>query len=339
MVGFQMQATERKSGVGCWVAVAVLGALLVVSAGLNLLLGIGLAARGARGAKGKPADEFPQFTEVWSYGAGEVKAVRIPIVGIIAREFDGGLFAEEYDRVESVLRQIRAAQNDEDVRAILLEVSSPGGELTATDEIYGALKRFKASSPDRKVVVFVSDLAASGGYYVSAAGDWIVAEPTALVGSIGVILQALNIKGLGEKLGVRDTTVKSGEYKDLLNPFRDATAEELAQLQSLIDEFHGRFFQVVLEGRGLSEEALRPVADGRILTSEKALERGLVDQIGYWEDAVKRLRELLHEEAVRIVRYEGPARWLGWLRRVRSPLELLWARDRGGPKLMYLWQP
>ncbi|MBN1268244.1 MAG: signal peptide peptidase SppA [Kiritimatiellae bacterium] len=318
---------------------AIICALLVFSLLVGMAVFVGLAAKGtvARGAEG--VDEYPRFTEIWSYGEGEVKAVRIPVFGIITREPEGGFFAEEFDRVENVLRQIRAAKNDEDVKGVILEVNSPGGELTATDEIYRELIEFKQSRKDRKVVVFVSDLAASGGYYVAMAGDWVIAEPTAIVGSIGVIMQTLNLKGLGEKIGVHDTTIKSGEHKDLLNPFRDATQEELAQLQGLIDAFYRHFFKVVLDGRKMEEEKLQPLADGRIVTAKAALDHGLIDQVGYWDDAIARTRKILRETEVMIVRYETPPQLFGWLSRVRAPLRLPTWTEAGIPRFMYLWRP
>ena len=178
-----------------------------------------------RRSAGKAEDEFPTFTEKWSYGSGDVKTVRIAVEGPIFRESEESFFGFKYDKIEAILRQIRAAKNDEAVKAIILEVDSPGGDLTASDEIYKALQDFKRCAEGRKIIVFVRNMAASGGYYVSAPADWIIAEPTSIIGSIGVIMQTLNWKGLSEKIGLTDVTIKSGTNKDLLNPFRDVSPD------------------------------------------------------------------------------------------------------------------
>ena len=244
---------------------------------------------------GKAEDEFPTFTEKWSYGSGDVKAVRIAVEGPIFRESEESFFGIKYDKIEAILRQIRAAKNDEAVKAIILEVDSPGGDLTASDEIYKALQDFKQSADGRKIIVFVRNMAASGGYYVSAPADWIIAEPTSIIGSIGVIMQTLNWKGLSEKIGLTDVTIKSGTNKDLLNPFRDVSPEQLAQLQEMIDSMYRQFFTIVQTNRNIEAESLKAIADGRIFSADLALKNRLIDQIGYWEDAVTKTAELLGE--------------------------------------------
>lgn len=335
-----MDPARKCSHTGFWVVITLLLFSLLVSLFINGGLFLSLVARGGGRDHGKKGeDEFPKFTEQWSYGTGDVKAVRIAVEGVIFRERDSGLFGARYDPVEIVLRQVRAARNDEDVGAIILEVDSPGGGLTASDEIYKALVDFKASDTNRKLVVHVKDLAASGGYYVSAPADWILAEPTALVGSIGVILQTLNWKMLSEKIGVTDTTIKSGENKDLLNPFRDVPPEQLAMLQDIIDRLYHRFFTIVQEARGIDAETLKPLADGRIFTTEQALEHKLIDGIGYWEDAVTKTAELLGKPSVKVVRYEYHPGFFELLSQARSPLTLRGVLNAQTPRPMLLWKP
>jgi protease-4 len=250
-------------------------------------------------------DQYPRFTERWSYGAGDVKAVRIPLKGFISREAEGGLFSPVYDPVAGVIRQIRAAENDPQVHALILEVDTPGGGITPSDEIYNALLQFRQSREDRRIVVYMMDVAASGGYMISMAGDWLIAEPTSIIGSIGVILQTLNWKTLSEKVGVTDVTFKSGETKDILNPFREVSEEERVMMQSVVDDLYQHFFDIVCKGRNLDADTLAPLAEGQVFTAQNALEHGLIDQIGYWKDVRHAVRNLLDRKKVRIVRYES----------------------------------
>jgi protease-4 len=268
-----------------------------------------------------------------------VKAVRIPVTGVIMRQQEDGLFRTGGDKIENIIRQIRAARNDGDVRAIILEVESPGGGITESDEIYAALKAFRNSDTDRRVVVFMRDLAASGGYYISMAGDWLICEPTTVVGSIGVIMQSLNWKGLSEKIGIKDTTIKSGANKDLLNPFSEVAPEQLQLLQGLIDSMYGHFLNIVMEGRAMDEATLKPLADGRIFMAKQALDLKLVDQIGYWEDVVEKTTEMLDEDEIKIVRYEQKQDFWELISQIRSPLQLPSLTESSRPHFMYLWQP
>jgi len=327
-----------------WIFIALLSFGLLVSLGLNTGLFVALMAKGGHHpghalTESRGVDEFPDLTEVWSYGAGEVKAARIAVHGVIMRGSEETLLGPTPDMVESIHQQIRTAQNDDAIRAILLEVDSPGGGVTASDEIYAALMDFKASREDRRILVYIRDLAASGGYYVAAAGDWLLAEPTSIIGSIGVIMQSLNMKGLSEKIGVRDVTIKSGANKDLLNPFNDVSPEQRALLQEVIDASYERFVGLVQLSRGLEPEKLRELADGRIFIADQALNHKLIDQIGYWDDAVTKLAELLEEDSVRIIRYEAQPDFLGWLSRVQLNLNpSAWLRPAPA-RMQYLWQP
>ena len=330
-----------RSTIGFWIIIALLGLGLLVSLGLNTGLVVALLAKGGSGLDlGEQAvDEFPVLSEVWSYGEGDVKAVRIPVTGVIMHGGEETLLGATADMVESILQQIRAAQNDDDVRALIIEVDSPGGGVTASDEIYAALQRFKASREDRIITVFIRDMAASGGYYVAVAGDWLIAEPTSIVGSIGVIMQSLNMKGLSEKIGVRDVTIKSGANKDLLNPFTEVSPEQLVFLQAMIDNSYQRFVGLVQESRSLDDEKMKTLADGRIFSADHALQEGLIDQIGYWDDAVAKTAELLEIESVKVIRYDRPSDFFSWLNSVRlnlNPASLL-VPER--PRLNYLWQP
>lgn len=338
-----MSASSARSGRpgAFWIVFFALVAVLGISLMLNLTA-VGLLAGRAPAAPddGYGEDEFPQFSETHSYGAGTAKVVRIWFTGVLARELDVGWFGT-VDPVEECLRQIRAARQDDEVAGILFEVDSPGGEVTAADEIHRELTLFKESRADRKIVVLVHDLAASGGYYVSVPADRIVAQPTALVGSIGVILQTLNVQGLSEKLGVTDTTIKSGKNKDLLNPFRPVDPEQVALLQESIDAMHARFVDLVAQGRGLKKSDVRPLADGRVYTADEALKLKLIDAIGYWDEAFDAMAGLLGEEDLYVVTYQAKKTFFEELvgARPRLPdLRALWA-GAAAPRRLYLWRP
>ena len=344
---------KPKSNTGLWIFVTLLGVGLLLSLVMCASMAVSLFARksvyAGSGTKARhmlsrerPVDEDPTMNEVWSYGHGDKKVVRIAVEGVIMRQSEGGFFEAPVDRIESILSQIRAAKNDEDIRGIILEVDSPGGGVTPSDEIYSALKDFKDSDAKRKVVVYMRDLAASGGYYVSMAGDWLIAEPTTIVGSIGVIMGSMNFKELAEKVGVKDVTIKSGKNKDLLNPFSEINPDQIAILQKMIDATYERFFGIVKDSRQIKDSTLRELADGRVFDSSEALKLKLVDQIGYWDDAVKKISELLGEKDIKVIRYENHVSVLDRLlsAQTRAPaisLESLTQAAR--PKLQYLWQP
>lgn len=335
---------EHQKGRGCGYGCLMMLLGAVVTLVLVSLIGLGLGGfilgPSLEGGLGRwPEDEKPRLRERWSYGSGKVKAARIELAGVIMREVESGLFAAQYDRVEAVLRQIRAARSDGQVRGILLEVDSPGGEISACEEIRQALREFGGQGSGRKVVVWVRGVGASGAYYIATAGDWIVAEPSAVVGSIGVILSALNWKDLTQRIGVTNVTIKSGDYKDLLNPFREVQPEEQAMLQHVVDSLHERLVDAVAEGRGLGRDEVSRLADGRIFLAEEARELGMVDEVGYWSAAYKRLKDVLGVDELRLIRYEGARGMLGFLRAMSDWSPFSAGRIMGEPRLLYLWTP
>lgn len=284
-----------------------------------------------------PRDEAPKLDETWSFGSGDVKVVRIPLDGEIMRSEEGGLFSARSDMVASILAQVRAAERDPDMRAIILEVNSPGGGVTPSDEIYNALRKFRESRPDRRIVVFIRDLGASGAYYASMAGDCIIAEPTAVVGSIGVIMQSMNFQGLSEKVGITDVTIKSGANKDMLNPFRAVDTNQVALLQILIDTMQNRFRGIVAESRKL-DPAAPDLFDGRIFSASDALDKGLIDEIGYWNDALARTAQLLDTGALHVVRYEPQRTFFEQLVDGKTSIALPNLKLHS-PQFLYLWKP
>jgi protease-4 len=282
-------------------------------------------------------DAYPPFSEIWSEGHGENKVVRIPISGMILLGQDPSIFGG-LNTTDLALQSIKRATLDPDVKALIIEVDSGGGGITASDIIYHHLMQFKAHDPTRKVVVICGDMAASGAYYISLAADRILAHPTTLTGSIGVIIQSINIKELAEEYGIRDITIKSGENKDLLNPFGDMPEEQLALLQHVVDDMHGRFVGLVAESRGIELQTVEALADGRIYTASQALEYGLIDGIGYWQDAISVTKELLNVQDIIIYRYEPSFSWRQLLRASTQLTPRAWLDAIQTPRLRYQWK-
>ena len=325
---------RRKSKWGLWVAIWVLTFLLLGSWLVNF--GLMVSFFGSEvGSEVGPVDAEPSFREIWSSGYGDVKVVRMELSGLIMRGAEEKLFGMAADPVETLLRQIRCAEKDEEVRAILLEVDSPGGAVTPSDEIYEALRRFRASEEGRFVVVHIRDVGASGAYYVAMAADYLMAEPTAIVGSVGVIMQSLNMKVLSDRIGLSAVTIKSGENKDLLNPFEEVNTNQVALLQEVVNGMQDRFAGLVVETRGLENRSL---LDGRIFLADDALQAGLIDGVGYLDQALTKLAELIKVDDLYVVRYEKKRDvWDAFLgARVPSFSANSFI---GGPRLLYLWRP
>lgn len=192
---------------------------------------------------------------------------------------------------EPVVEELNDYAEDSSVKAIVLRIDSPGGGVVVSQEIYNAVKN--ARKEGKKVVVSMGTVAASGGYYVAAAADRIVANPGTLTGSIGVKMEFANIEKLLEKIGVKGMVVKAGEYKDVGSPFREMSAQEKKLLQDVIDDVHGQFIKAVAEGRNMQEAEVRAIADGRIFTGRQALDLKLVDQLGDLADSIKVAGELV----------------------------------------------
>ncbi len=184
----------------------------------------------------------------------------------------------------SIVRQLKEYSDDESIPAIVLRIDSPGGVASAAQEIYEEI--IKVRQDGKKVVASMGGLAASGGYYVACAADSIVANPASLTGSIGVQMQFPNTEQLFKKIGVQFKVVKSGPHKDIGSPHRPMTEEEKRLLQEVIDDTYHQFVDVIVQQRGLPEEDVLALADGRIFSGRQALELGLVDRIGSYEDAI-----------------------------------------------------
>ncbi len=207
---------------------------------------------------------------------------------IISGEDNDSIWGQSIDGVTSgrVMRQIRAASKDDNVKAILLRIDSPGGSVTATEEIGRELKRFKDAT-NKPIVASMGNTAASAGYWLAACqSDKIYANESTLTGSIGVYMPYTNIEELYNKIGLRSDKIKSGPYKDILSPDRPMTPEERTILQNMVNEMYNQFVQTIAAGRKMDVEKVKTLADGRVYTGKQALELGLVDEIGNYYDAL-----------------------------------------------------
>jgi protease-4 len=298
--GYGAAPPQQRSG--CLVALLVLLAVLL---GLSVLANFLLLGK-AGGALRQGGGERPEpLARRWVAGSGAAKIALLQVSGMIADEVGGGVFGGAKHPVRQLRRELEQAADDDDVKGVILAVDSPGGTITASDEILELLRRFKKKT-GKKVVVHMGALCASGGYYISSGADEIVAEPTTITGSIGVILQTFNVAQLLEKLHVENVTLKAGANKDLLNPFRPRSPEQERIIQGMIDHAYERFVQVVSEGRGLTPDEVKQLADGRIYTADEALRLKLIDRIGYREDALEEAKRLTGAADVTLIRYTRP---------------------------------
>lgn len=246
------------------------------------------------------------YTEKTVEGDAEAKAkiALIDVEGVLSSDHAESILGSKESEVVSFVEKLRLAEADPEVRAVIVRIDSPGGDVTTSDILYHELAGFKARKKVPVVAAFMG-VAASGGYYLASAADVIVAHPTSITGSIGVISLHVSLAGLMEKVGVKVEVVKSGPSKDMGSPFRNMTDDDRKLFQSLIDQFYARFVSVVAEGRKgrLTEAQVRTLADGRIYTAPQALEAKLVDRIGYLEDVVQEAKSRANLEKAQLVMY------------------------------------
>jgi protease-4 len=234
-----------------------------------------------------------------------------------------------------VKEELDKAAKDKRVKALVLRINSPGGTVCGSDEVLHELLAFKQEK-NLPVVACLMGVAASGGYYVAQAADTIIAHPTGITGSIGVLSMKLNLKGLMDKVGVDGEVVKSGQWKDFWSPFRAATPAEKQMMQGIIDNFYESFVEVVVQGRKLEPDQVRRVADGRIFTASQAKALGLVDRVGYLDEAVKLAQQQAGLTEARVVRYHRPGSYRPNIYSDSHLADLSWMV---GPHFLYLWWP
>jgi protease-4 len=318
------------------VAGAILTALAL--AGCSSIISIDLAPR------------IRPLEEETVEGSGPSKILLLDLSGLLQEDTPSLSLTTPPPRVPLLARvreELDKAEKDDKVRGVVLRINSPGGTMTASDVIYREIREFKAR---RKVPVIaaIMDVGASGGYYVSLAADQIFVHPTSITGSIGVIMLTVNAQGLLEKIGVAPLAIKSGSLKDAGSPFRGLTGEERAVFQAVIDDMFGRFVRLVAEARKIPEARVREFADGRIYTAEQAHALGLVDKIGYLDEAVTAARQAAGLPEARVIMYHRPREYRANLYSASLPpsgtdnlLTQAAGLLGGGPsaRFLYLWWP
>jgi protease-4 len=232
------------------------------------------------------------------------KVALIDVDGLIVNARTGNLFSSGDNPVSLFRERLDAAACDRRVKAVVLRINTPGGGVTASDIMYRDLVNFREET-GKPVVACLMDVAASGGYYLAVGCDRIFAHPTTVTGSIGVIMNLYNAHGLLSMVGVKSEPIKSGPNKDIGNPARPMSDAERALLQKMVNSFHEQFVSVVAKGRNLPVERVRELADGRVYTGLEAKAEGLVDEVGYLEDALNAALAMACLKDAKVVAYDS----------------------------------
>ena len=282
-------------------------------------------------------------------GKGSSKILLLDLSGVLSEDVPSFSIGTPPPRVPLLARvreELRKAEEDERVKALIVRINSPGGTITASDILYHELLAFKARKKV-PVIAAIMDVGASGGYYAALAADTIVVNPTTITGSIGVVMVTVNAQGLLEKIGVAPLAIKSGPMKDAGSPFRSLTEAERAVFQSVIDEMYGRFVGLIAQSRQMPEDRVRALADGRIYTADQALKMGLVDRVGYLEDVVALAKERAGLGEAKVIMYHRPKEYRANIYSLTPPpsaaestlAQFAAALGGGGPRFLYLWWP
>lgn len=232
------------------------------------------------------------------------KILILDVSGIIGSSLRPGFLQREGDLLSQVYYRLEKASEDKMVKGVILRLDTPGGEVTASDILYNEIIKFKERT-GIPVVALTMGLAASGGYYIASACDYIIAHPSTITGSIGVISIFPNLQELFTKIGIKVNVIKSGKMKDSGSTFRELTEEEKAVFQGIVDEFYHKFLDVVYERRKnyLSLEELKKIADGRVYTAQQAYNLKLIDEIGYFDSALKKILSSASLKDAKVIAY------------------------------------
>lgn len=311
------QDKPPKKGRGCLIAVIVVCVLclILIALGGVALSSLAAAIPSAENLAGTGDGRIREEVIAGAKAGSGKKIAVIDIKGMIVSEatFEGA-------GTRTVCKQLKMARQDKSVVAVILDMNTPGGGVTASDEIYRAVR--KVSAQGKPVVTCMHAVGASGGYMVAAGSDYIIANRLTLTGSIGVIVGTINYAGLFERFGLESEIYKSGELKDLLHGGRKRTEAEKALVEQLVTENFREFAQIVADGRdrfaSVQDVLNAEFADGRVLTGRQALEAGLVDELGYLDDAVDKAKKLAGAPGAKVVRYRRSLRLSDVLFAVRS---------------------
>ncbi len=273
------------------------------------------------------------------------KIALIDLSGIILNGPEPQLFGVGENPVSLLLEQLDKARRDRAVKAVILRINSPGGSVVASELMHQEVTHFRESG--KPVVAVMMDVAASGGYYVACACDGIVAQPSTVTGSIGVVMQMVDLSGTLSYIGVKTDAITSGVHKDSGSPLRPMRPEERELFQTMVNDMYERFVRVVIAGRpNLAPDKVRALADGRVYTAGQALEQGLIDRVATLRETIAAIREQEGLRGVRVVAYHRAAEYKPnyYAGAPRGDVNLLninlaGAQPWSTPQFLYLWQP
>ena len=275
------------------------------------------------------------------------KIALIEVEGMLINSKNSTLLGTSENPLSLFAQQLNQAAKDEDVKAVVLRINSPGGTVSSSDAMYELIQRFRAKTK-KPVIASMQEVAASGGYYVALASDRIVAQPTSVVGSIGVIFTSFNFGGTLSKIGAQAESIKSGPLKDMGSMYKQLTPEERAVMQSMVDEYYKRFVAVVQKHRHISDPAtLKLTTDGRVFSGARGKELGLIDDLGLLEDAIATAKKMAKAPDAKVVMYKRPYGYKGSIYASdEAPIPQATVHKLelpGGPMLpggfYYLWNP
>lgn len=281
-------------------------------------------------------------------GMGGGKIVIIPIEGMIINSRKAGLLTPGENPLSILAQQLKKAENDNSVKAVVLRLNSGGGTVTSSETIYDMVQKFRKKT-GKPVIASVQEVAASGAYYIACGTDHIVAQPTSVVGSIGVIFTTFDVVGTMDKIGARTYTIKSGQLKDMGSPFKPLTPAEREVIQTLINEYFARFRTVVQNQRKLTADQTTAVTDGRVFSGQQALDLKLIDRLGSLSDALDLARQKADAKGAKAVLYMRPYGYGGSIyadtqlpapeAKAQTILHLPGLRDPLPTGFYYLWEP
>ncbi|MCK1981724.1 MULTISPECIES: signal peptide peptidase SppA [Peribacillus] len=227
------------------------------------------------------------------------------VEGTIQDTGEASLLSSATYNHRAFMDKLKMAEENDDIKGIILRVNSPGGGVVESAEIYEKILDIKKVK--KPVYVSMGSMAASGGYYISAPADKIYASPETMTGSLGVIMQGYNYEKLAKKYGVEFQTIKSGPHKDIMSPTREMTGEEREILQDMIDNSYDQFVKIIADGRGMTEKEVREIADGRIYDGRQAKENHLIDDFGHLDDVIAAMKKDIGEKDAQVIRYTDEA--------------------------------
>lgn len=329
-----------------WLALGIAAILFFFSLGVNFLSSLAFE-RADKWQVSFLEELDKEYTEkVIEEGNDIGNIVVLEINGVIQDLGDvESIFSSPGYNHKNFMRMLRTAGEDENVKGIIIRVNSPGGGVLESAEIHDGIVDIKEKY-EKPIYISMGSMAASGGYYISTPADKIFASPETMTGSLGVIMQGINYAGLAEKYGVKFETIKSGPYKDIMSPTREITEEERKILQEMVDNSYQGFVNVIANGRNMSEDKVRQIADGRIYDGRQAKALGLIDEFGYLDDTINAMKELEGVGDVSVIQYESAFGFTSFFqvasqRLFSDDLELINLTKLMGqpnsPRLMYLY--